>query len=488
VSSAAAESTTTTMDPELVRWARRGGAWSGQRNLRHLSWLVALRWWAIATQVVVVVFARLGLALDIPIVPVAVVLVAQACANLFTQAYVHRSLRPEAGPYAVGAQALVGTMFFDVVFLAAMLHLTGGYTNPFSFLILVPIALGALVLPLRWAWVLTVFALASLLVLFVWYLPLHGIAETRGPHAGHDVAPASPHEHDMILHLQGMWVASACAAAFLVHFVRRVATELAFARDATARAERFAAVATLAAGAAHELSTPLGTIAVAAKELERSAGTLDDAGSRDALLADVALIRDQVERCRSSLDRLTRDAGAPTAPPPAVLCVSDVVRAVLSRVEDERVRLHIAPDAGSARVEAPEREFVEALAGVVRNGLDVTAVGGEVALAVERRGGTIVLSITDTGDGIPREILQRVGEPFFTTKGPSGMGLGVFLARGLVEQMGGRFEIHSKRGQGTRVVVRLPVAASGSNATSLGGTLSDSLGSVWTHNSQRARI
>src|SRR6218665_3315595 len=186
-------------------------------------------------------------------------------------------------------------MALDVVLLTVLLELSGGASNPFSALYLVHIALAAVVLREGWTWALTVLAVACFGELFVG-------------------APAHHHIHDMRMHLEGMWAAFALAAGFIVYFVQRVTralaareAELVSARAASARHDKLAALATLAAGAAHELSTPLSTIAVVARELERH---LERAGQETSSLEDVRLIREQVARCRDILARMASDAGA----------------------------------------------------------------------------------------------------------------------------------------------------------------------------------
>ena len=181
-------------------------------------------------------------------------------------------------------------MALDVLIFSGLLYFTGGPENPFSFLYLVPIAIAAITLRSAWTWMLVLLSLASSLVLFARHEPL----PAAGGHAGH-----------MALHLRGMWVAFGVASAFIVYFLMRVRRalgareeELDASRSLAARQERLASLATLAAGAAHELATPLSTIAVVAKDLERAVVA---AGAPAAAADDVRLMREEVERCRRIL-------------------------------------------------------------------------------------------------------------------------------------------------------------------------------------------
>jgi two-component system sensor histidine kinase RegB len=276
------------------------------------------------------------------------------------------------------------------------------------------------------------------------------------------VAHGLSHEQMMDLHVRGMWVAFGVAAAFIVVFVQRVKgtlakrdAELVRARTQAARQERLASLATLAAGAAHELSTPLSTIAVVAHELERQLAALPEAA------ADASLIRAEVERCRRTLARLASDAGAPGAEGGAqepLSCVVDEALAGLPGRELVRVEAH--GDLGRRVPLLPLRALGRSAGALLRNALQASPLGAEVLLRVEATAQALRLEVRDSGPGIPPEVLPRVGEPFFTTRAPgAGMGLGVFLARSLSEQLGGSFSLTSEAGTGTRAVVQVPLLA-----------------------------
>ena len=191
-------------------------------------------------------------------------------------------------------RALCGAaLTLDTLLLTGLLHATGGASNPFSVLYLVYITLAAVVLGARWTWFLAALSVGCYGLLFAAFVPLE--------HVSH-LAPG------MQLHLQGMWVAFCVAAVLTAYFVVQMSTaieqrdaEMSAMRDRAARSERLASLTTLAAGAAHELGTPLATIAVAARELERSIRALP--AVRDAaLVEDAALIRSEVDRCRAILE------------------------------------------------------------------------------------------------------------------------------------------------------------------------------------------
>ena len=402
-----------------------------------LSWLLRLRWGATIGQVAVILGVHFGLGKPQRLLPLFCTVAVVAASNAGLGRWTRRERPvPEALPWAV--------MALDVVGLTVLLSLSGGPLNPFSALYLVHIALAAVVLRAGWTWALTGLAITCFGALFV------------GEPVGHG------HIHDMRLHLEGMWAAFALAAGFIVYFVQRVTRaltarerELVEARAASARHEKLTALATLAAGAAHELSTPLSTIAVVARELERGLARTPDV----AALEDVRLIREQVARCRDILTHMASDAGASQGESmvsrvPAVL-VEEALEGLPGR---ERVRVEVDARAREEAELVPAHAFARAIRGVVKNALQASAPGDPVRLGLVREAARWRLTVEDAGPGMAPEVLARAGEPFFTTKAPGeGMGLGLFLTRAVLDQLGGALELRSTPGRGTTVVLSWPV-------------------------------
>jgi two-component system sensor histidine kinase RegB len=265
----------------------------------------------------------------------------------------------------------------------------------------------------------------------------------------------------MQLHLQGMWVAFCVAAVLTAYFVVQMSTaivrrdaELSAMRDRAARSERLASLTTLAAGAAHELGSPLATIAVAARELERSIAALSDARAA-ALGEDAALIRSEVDRCRAILNRLGAQVGQTPGETSVEVNAAELLDAVVRTIpERERGRL-LTSARGDATVRVPRNAVLQIAGNLVRNALD--AGGGSISLSVETGPAGLRVRLQDEGPGMPPDVLSRVGEPFFSTKAPgAGLGLGVFIARSLCEQMRGRLNLESSPGRGTTALVEIP--------------------------------
>jgi len=407
----------------------------GDERRATFEWLLRLRWTATVGQLVTLSVVRWLLDVPIVLAPLLAVIGFEAASNLFAARVSRRR--------AITELRLGSLIALDVLILAALLYYSGGAQNPFSFLFLVQVALAAMALSWRWTWGLVALALTCLAGLYALSVPL-----------------PMTHMQMMRLHLYGMWVASGVAGAFIVTFVGRVSGELrrsrAHAQRERMRAERtqrLASLATLAAGAAHELATPLGTIALCAEELEREVRSCKGAAH---LLEDVELVRAEVRRCRDVLDELSTEA----ARSPGESIVTLDVAKWLQRLSTEagpRVVLDL-PHGLHAQVKAPRRALSRALRALIDNALQASAVAELVLLGARREDTLVVIEVADSGEGMDEATLARVGEPFFTTKAlGEGMGLGVLLTRTVIEEAGGSLSYRSRRGEGTVARVELPV-------------------------------
>lgn len=416
----------------------------------NLSWLVRLRWAAILGQAVVIAEVHFHLGMNLPLVPLAAILGIEALANLGFEVWLRR------GPRA-SERVVAGALAFDVTCFTGLLYFTGGPLNPFSFLYLVHIALAALVLRPRWTWTLVFFCVAANAALFARYVPLPMDHSMHG-HSMHSMHSMHHAGEPLDMHLRGMWVAFAVAAAFMVYFINRVTralshreSELRRAQEAASRNEKLASMATLAAGAAHELATPLSTIAVVARELERST-------EASAVSSDAKLIREQVERCRDILGQMADGAGVSPGEMAEESELAGLVQLALEGLPGhERVVVDLAPVQSSNLLLVPRRALSQALRNVLKNGLDASGGDATVLLRAVANDAGFTFIVVDTGTGMSEEVLAQATEPFFTTKGPGrGMGLGLFLTRSVVGLLGGTLAIESKLGKGTRVTLTLP--------------------------------
>jgi two-component system sensor histidine kinase RegB len=264
--------------------------------------------------------------------------------------------------------------------------------------------------------------------------------------------------------LRARFIAFVVAAAFISTFslrmseaLRRRGEELDRARSDAEAAERLAALGTLAAGTAHELNTPLGTIAILAGELTAQ---LD--GERRA---EAEEIRRQVRRCKEITSSMLAPRGGADDEEAKEFELAPVLEAAVRRWQEGRPGPHpqlaVDPGVERARARLPVRAFEQAIANLLDNAAEATQgrSARQVRVQLSRVRDDLQLTVADNGVGVPEPLLRRIGEPFFTTKEPGrGTGLGLYLARHVVEREGGELQVESTEGRGTRVTLTVPEA------------------------------
>jgi len=414
-----------------------------ERNWVNIQWLARLRWAEIAGQAATVLVGQFLLEGALPMAPLFGVIAVGLVSNLLIELHFFGDRRSRDIARPVHERQIALVMMLDIGVLTGLLYFTGGPDNPFAFLYVVQIALATVLVQARWTWMLVGLSFVGFGILLIANQPL--------------VIPDGRR-------IVGMWVALGVASAFVVYFLRRITgalaerdAELTFARGLAARQERLASLATMAAGAAHELSTPLGTVALAAKELEHALMRTAD----PELAADARLIREQVGRCRSILEQMAQGAGT-VGESVATCTIGSLLDEALAGIRDAPVVHRDVPAAIVGTVlRLPPHAVSQALRSLVTNAQDASPSTAAVVIAARCEAGTLELVIRDRGAGMPDEILERIGEPFYTTKPPGrGMGLGLFLARAVIEAVGGTLQIDSAAGTGTEVRVLLPTDVS----------------------------
>lgn len=401
--------------------------------------LFVLRCIAIAGQLAAIGIAVSVFDTPLPVTPMVAVVLALGAVNARTWARLGNG-RP------VSSSELFAELLADVAALTALLYLSGGSTNPFVSLYLLPLSVAAIALPRRHAWTVAALAMACYSALMFFYRPL---ADEHAMHGG----------SSFNLHVFGMWMNFLVSALLITAFVTGLALsirardrELAQARERALRDEQVLALGTFAAGAAHELGTPLATIAVLTRELER------DHAAAPALRDDLALLRAQVDNCKRIITDLTAAAGQVRAGEAQAQDAESFVRGVVDRwsLIRPQVRPHLSFSGAQPAPEIVGEETVrQTLINILNNAADASPEAVEIEGRWDSR--ALTIEVRDRGAGITAETAARAGREPFTTKS-DGRGIGLLLANATIERLGGSVTLFNREGGGGCTRVQLPLA------------------------------
>ncbi|MFZ4080396.1 MAG: sensor histidine kinase [Pirellula sp.] len=420
-------------------------------------WLAQLRWIAIAGQLIVIGFVRLILGIPLAI-PQLLTIVLLTIASNIALWVVAKRLGNQI-PFSIFFQnrLLGGVLLFDVAILTGLLYFSGGAANPFILFYVANIAVAGVVLSRIWAILISA---SSVLGCFL-------LLNTANPVGVFD---GSPYVHSASWGVAkwAFWISFATCSSVLTYFVSQLALEvrlrdrrLAIAEKDRERAQRLEALATLAAGAGHELASPLSTIAVIAGELSR---TLDKPEIPDKVKRDFGLIREELARCKDILHRMKSGAGEAAAERLHPVALREIIEETLDAMrEPHRVDVRMEKAVGDFKAMLPKQALSQALRNLLQNGLDASDPEHHVTLTSNITQGkqdqrNWQLVIEDSGSGLNEEVLRRIGEPFFTTKEVGkGMGMGVFLTRNVIQGLSGTIRFERRLPRGTLCNVSIPI-------------------------------
>lgn len=426
------------------------------RSLR-LETLIRLRWFAVVGQTTAIVAVYWALNSDLPLDLCLLAVAASAWLNIALRLRYPANHR--LSPFEAGA-----SLSWDILQLATLLYLTGGLENPFSFLFLAPVLISATSQPPRVTLLLGVLVLVSATAVSQTHLPL--------PWEWHDDLRLPP------LYLAGVYVALLICISFIGVYAWQVAEEQRQFSDALratelvlAREQHLSQLDGLAAAAAHELGTPLATIALVTKEMSRAL-------PKDSPLAeDMTLLREQVQRCRDILAKLKSLSGGDA--PFDTMSLAQLIEEVAQphRFFDVHITVEVPDKADDAPVIARNPGLLYGLGNIVENAVDFAR--SSVAIAARWDEASVQVTIADDGPGFPPDMIDRIGEPYLTRRGKgkgrraqdeaepgedqAGLGLGMFIAKTLLQRSGARIAFRNRQGPETGAIVEVswPRAAFG---------------------------
>ena len=406
-----------------------------RRHIR-LDTILRLRWLAALGQLAAIFVVAQGFEFDVPVVPCLVIIMLSALVNLALQIKVNPMQRLE-GVHAAALLAL------NIVELAALLYFTGGLENPFSFLFLAPVLISATALPVRLTITIGLLAVACATLLVFIHRPL--------PWDSDEPLILPP------IYLIGVWISIVLAIGVtslysfqVTEEARKLSDALAATELVLAREQHLTQLDGLAAAAAHELGTPLSTIVLVSRELEKALadGTHGDSqgdSQANALVAgDIKTLREQAQRCRDILSKITQLSS--TGAPFDRMKLSTLIEEIVAPHRDfgVAIKVRIAVAGSKEPVGSRNPAILYGVGNILENAVDFAR--SEVEVNAWWNNDTVEIVVSDDGPGFAPDILKRIGEPYLsrrrvadaTTSGHTGLGLGVFIARTLLERTGAK--------------------------------------------------
>lgn len=405
----------------------------GQVRVRTL---LLIRWLAIFGQMAALLVVDKFFDFALPLIPAIATIGTSVAVNLWIIARYNRNQWHHN-------RAAAGYLAFDILQLATLLYLTGGLDNPFALLFLVPVTISATILSLRSAVYLGLLAVFCVSLLALFHRPL------PWPEPGFQLPQ---------IYAAAVWISLVLGTVFLMFYAWRVAEEarrmsdaLAATQTALSKERELSALGGLAAAAAHALGTPLGTIALIAKEL------LHEQTANAETQTDLELLDGEVDRCRTILASLAQNPSAGADPAVSQMNFGVLVADAAARHErDDIAIMVVAGTTTNPPLVERSPELVQGLGNLVENAMEFAS--SQVNLEYAWNDEQVELSISDDGPGFAPNILDLLGDPYISTRPGSGrMGLGVFISKTLLERTGAALHFFNRRqGSGATVIIRWP--------------------------------
>lgn len=335
----------------------------------------------------------------------------------------------------------------DITVFSMIFYFSGGYSNPFIWMFLLPITVAAVALRARYAWLVAILSITSYTLLMFYHIPLsHLHMHMRG-------------DTQLDIHLVGMWMGFVISAIIVAIFISRIGQNLrdydkkmAQVREKALESERMLALGTLAASAAHELGTPLATMAVVNKELSQ------ELSNQPEILAQLEIMRIQISRCKEILSSITQNAGKTRADAGQGVPLRDFLQEALQRWRDTRPSTELVttlPDQSINPSIFSDRTLTQAILNLLDNAADESPE--RILFNAEWDEKLLVIQIRDFGKGLSKEIGQQIGKAFFSSKNEEGMGLGVFLTQTTLARYDGKLRLTNHPEGGVLSIVELPL-------------------------------
>jgi len=389
---------------------------------QNLRWLFVLRNLMIIGEGLIIFISLYGLEIPLREVPLWGILTLLSLFNWWTWLRLGSS-------EPIAENELFIQLSFDVLAITAILYFTGGATNPIAWFFLLPLMIAATVLPQEYTWYMVIFTSGCYTLLMSYYQPLP------------DLQPVV---------FQSEFVVE------MTKTLRARERSLAEAREQSLRNERVVALGTLAAGAAHEMGTPLGTIAILIGEIENDCKEEENPD----LAEKMKILREQVSRCKQALSVMSATAGEIRAESGHVMPLTGYLDSIVANWRGQSIGVKLEYKKAGRRPPPgflAEQTLTQALVNILNNAAEVSPKG--IALHARWDRQMVDLRILDRGPGIAPAVSEQIGKAPVSTK-DQGLGVGLFLAFSTIKRLGGTIDMSPRSGgKGTQTRIVLPVVS-----------------------------
>jgi len=447
----------------MLSYAAPKSEFSARQNLK---WLFILRNLMILSEVILIVLSIYGLNIRLPEQQLWLVIMSIGVVNAYT------SMRLETEE-PVTELEIFSQLVIDVFAITALLYLTGGASNPITWVFLLPLIITAIMLHQSYAWYMVILTTSMYTALMAYNIPLPSI-EPHMPNPEMRYSDVKNYEllqqvhamsdsHYFNLHIFGMWFGFVFSAGLVAFFVVELAKtlkaqerNLAEARENALRDERVVALGTLAASAAHDMGTPLGTIAIVTHELEQEYPVHRFPDLHDKLL----IMQQQIDRCKTALSVMSASAGEMRAESGSVMLLTDYIDEVINQWRSHKpaakLCFFIDPDVAMHAKIIAELTLTHSIINILNNAAEASPPEKGIEFHASWDVDYAVIKIRDFGPGLPPELIDFAGkQPVISKK--RGLGVGLFLAYSTINRLGGKISLYNSESGGACAEITLPL-------------------------------
>lgn len=419
-----------------------------QSSARILRQLYLLRNVTIVFISLMVILAYYGLNINLPVIPLSIILLIMAITNLVTRFIIDQGK-------VISQRMIFIQLLIEIFSFSLILYFAGGATNPLTFFYLIPLAIAATVIPGRYTWTLTLITVALYSLLLEYYIPLS--------YQVHDHQHMQSGSSQFSQHVLGMWFGFLVSALLVTWFITYLAQELNArdkaineARQRELRDQQMVTLGTLAAGTAHELSTPLATLAIVSGELTDGY----DPKSNEELFENQQILRNQIARCKDILSVLSESAGEARADEGYLIAADDFIDQTIQHWKNLRentpFELNKTKLSDSAQL-LYDKTISQSVINLLNNAAEVSEA--PIHINTSNQQDNLIIEIIDNGPGMSDKQIEMAGQTSFSDK-PHGMGIGLFLAISTLRRIGGSVHFERLPESGTRTLITMPLILS----------------------------